>query len=529
MRHLLVVDDEPNLADGLCLALAEAFGDEIDISKAYSGKEALEILSKSPVDLVITDVRMPDINGLDLMKIIHERRMGCRILILTGYDEFDAIHKAVKMPLTTGFLLKNEGDEEIIKAVRKSLSDIEKAERNQLDIALAKRQSKALDTLLRERRLWNILGVVLPFYDESTSSSETILGIDVSKPLLLIVVRSFSAYISSDTIIWLEEQVNRLFGSQFALEMSIFGYSSMAWLLQEKEDADIKYSSDAERSGALRTGMLEIQSRLANNGTKVSVALVSKWIQVPDLPAHVHTLRNVLRNMSISGQHQQVIDLSADEQDYPLSKNADSYILKDRYIHRATNALLEGNEREWEAAVKDVVELSKTDYSAITRLLSSLVDTNNSLGFSPISDIPRLLSPDNDYGMLNAAGLSICRMRKQFSKYAVNDVISRIHETIENKLGSPTLSVTSIAMETYYNPSYLSRLYKSHTGSTIMETINDIRIRRACKLLKDPALKISDISKKIGYASPSSFTFFFRKKMGITPKEFRINNLNLTD
>jgi len=523
MRHLLVVDDEPNLVDGLCHALAEALGDDVDISKAYSGGEALDILSKNPVSLVITDVRMPDINGLDLLQAIHKRRISCRVLIITGYDEFNVIHEAVKLPFTDGFLLKNEGDEEIVKAVKKSLIGIEEAEKTQLALALADRQSQTLDILLRERRLWHILGM-LPYYDESAALSETTLAIDLSKPLILVVVRSFSAYISADTIIWLEQQVNSLFSANFTMEVSILGSTDMVWLMQERADAAIKYPNDKSRSLALRAGMLEIQSRLANNGTELSVALSSKGIMSQDLSGYLHAFRNVLQNLSISGRHQQVIDLSADEEGLlaALLESASNYVSGGRYIHRAKNALLKGDEKEWESAMVGASSIQALDPSVITQLVSMFINTNDALGLTPVTDIPKLFSPTEGYASLLAAGAAVCRKRKAVSKHAITDVIARVHETIEKNLGNPTLSVTSIAMETHYNPSYLSRLYKQQTGINITEAINDVRIRRACELLKDTAIRISEISHRVGYASPSYFTFFFRKRMGKTPKEFRV-------
>jgi len=521
MRHLLVVDDEPTMVDGLCYALAEALGDDVDISKAYSGDEALEILSQNPVDLIITDVRMPDINGLDLMQEIHKRRISCRVLIITGYDEFNVIHEAVKLPFTDGFLLKNEGDEEIIAAVRKSLVGIENAEKTQL--ALADRQSKTLDILLKERRLWHVLGM-LPYYDESAALSETALAIDLSKPMILVVVRSFSAYISADTIIWLEQQVYRLFGENFTMEVSILGSTDMVWLMQERANATIKYPDDKSRSLALRAGMLEIQSRLTNNGTELSVALSSKGIHAQDLAGYLHAFRNVLQNLSISGRHQQVIDLSVDEQGLldALLENASSYVSGGKYIHRAKNALLKGDEKEWKAAMHGASSIKDLEPSVITQLLNVFIKTNDALGLPPVADIPKLLSPAEGYAKLSAAGAAVCRKRKAVSKHAITDVIARIHETIEKNLGNPTLSVASIAMETHYNPSYLSRLYKQQTGINITDAINDVRIRRACEFLKDPTIKISDISHRVGYASPSYFTFFFRKRMGMTPKEFRL-------
>lgn len=526
MRHLLVVDDEPNLVDGLCHVLAEALGDDIVISKAYSGAEALSILYETPVDILITDVRMPDISGLDLLQDIHKLRMNCRVLILTGYDEFNAIHEAVKLPQTAGFLLKNEGDEEIIKAVKKSLSSIDEVEKNHLALVLAERQSKTLDILLRERRLWHLLGT-LPYYDESVASIETPLTIDVKAPSLLIVVRSLSAYISASTIIWLEQQVQQIFSKHFLMEICIFGPTDMAWLLQECKDTPFQLHDDVQRAGVLKSGLLEIQSRLANNGIDISISLTSKWVQTHDLPGYVHALRNILYNLHMGSQHLQIIDISMDEhgQFDDVLKNADSTVSGNRCVHMAKNALYEGNAEAWEAAIFMASALSETDPAVIVQFLNILISTNDTLRFPPFENMPKLLSPDNNYALLRAAGSAICQKRKQTSKHIISDIITRVHNFIEKNLDSPTLSVASIATEIHYNPSYLSRLYKQQTGVSITETIDDIRINKACEMLKKTSARISEVSRRVGYASPSSFTFFFRKRLGMTPREFRNDNM----
>jgi len=526
MRNILVIDDEPNLVDGLSHVLSENLGDDVDISKAYSGVEAFEILSKNPIDLVITDVRMPDVSGLDLLQAIHERSMGCRVLILTGYGEFDAIHEAIKLPPTVGFLLKTEGDEEIINAVKTSLAAIEESEKTQRSLALAERQGKALDILLRERRLWHLLGM-LPYYDESVASLETSLAIDVGKPLLLVVVRCFSTYISADNLIWIEQQVSRLLSSRFVAEMSLLGPTDMAWLLQSCDDTTGRIEDEA-RIRALRTSWLEIQSRLANSGTDISVAFISKWIHAAGLPGYLHALRNVLQNLWAAGKPLQVIDVSADEPGLlnNLLETADSYVSGNMYIHRAKNALLQGDESQWEGSIIDASRLSGSDPSVMIRLLSMLTATVNAFGLPPINDIPKLLSPLDNYIHLREIGVGLCRMRNQASKHAITGLIARVHEIIEKNIGSPTLSVPTIAALTHYNPSYLSRLYKQQTGVNIMETINEMRIKKACALLKDDNNRISDVTRRVGYASPSYFTFFFKKRMGITPKEYRSGKID---
>jgi len=522
MRHLLVIDDEPNLVDGLCNAISESLGDSVDVSKAYSGSEALAILSENPIDLVITDVRMPGISGLDLLRAINERQFGCRVLVITGYEEFSAIHEAVNLHNIAGFLLKSAGDDEIINAIKSTLIAIEEDEKVQLSLALAERKSEALDTLLRERRLWHLLGI-LPYYDASSASQETSLNIDIAQPMLIILVRTFSAYLGTDILIWLEQQMHRCFSTHFNMEMSILSQTEIAWILQRRDDVDFPFSCDERRASALRMGMLEIQSLLANNDMEISVVLTSKWISSYDLPGYVFALRNTMKNLLADVQHQQVLDVSTDDKEWFAAslRVASHHVSGAQYIHSAKNALLEGDEEQWQASLSKASPIKDSDPSIITRFLTMLIATAYSLNLPTIEDTPVLLDPANNYENLKKAGIMICQRRKQASKHAIRDLLSRIHGTIEKEIGNPTLSLTFIAAQTHHNPSYLSRLYKQHTGVNITDTINDIRINQACELLNDLTLRISDISRRVGYASPSYFTFCFCKKMGVTPKEYR--------
>jgi len=231
-----------------------------------------------------------------------------------------------------------------------------------------------------------------------------------------------------------------------------------------------------------------------------------------------------MQNLLAGGQHQQVIDVSTDEKGQFAASlaSANFHVSGERCIHRAKNALLEGNEVDWEASLLDAVRISSSDPSVITRLLSMLIATAGSLGMPAFEDIPVLLEPTHEYKNLKDVGLMLCHRRRQASKHVINDLLARIHETIDKELSSPTLSLTYIATQTHHNPSYLSRLYKQHTGVNITETINNMRINKACELLYDSSLRISEISRRVGYASPSYFTFCFCKKMGITPKEYRV-------
>ena len=125
MYRLLIVDDEEIIVEGLAEILSNVSDLELDVYKAYSGSEALARLHRTQSDIVVTDIRMPGIDGLQLMERILETWPHCRIIFLTGYDEFDYVYRAIRNP-GVRYLLKTEEHEKVVAAVQEAAVEIEK-------------------------------------------------------------------------------------------------------------------------------------------------------------------------------------------------------------------------------------------------------------------------------------------------------------------------------------------------------------------------------------------------------------------
>ena len=96
MKRLLIIDDEPYIVNSIYELFLENKQMELDIYKAYSGMEALELLKKAKIDIVLSDIKMPGMDGLELLKEIHSFWPFCKVIFLTAYDRFDYIHEANK-------------------------------------------------------------------------------------------------------------------------------------------------------------------------------------------------------------------------------------------------------------------------------------------------------------------------------------------------------------------------------------------------------------------------------------------------
>ncbi|UJF31407.1 response regulator [Paenibacillus hexagrammi] len=97
MYRMLIVDDEEIITDGL-FGVFSQLNLGLDVYKAYSGLEALDLMRSTRVDIVLSDIRMPGMDGLKLMQTIRSNWEHCKIIFLTGYNDFDYIYQAIQTP-----------------------------------------------------------------------------------------------------------------------------------------------------------------------------------------------------------------------------------------------------------------------------------------------------------------------------------------------------------------------------------------------------------------------------------------------
>ncbi len=120
MQTLLIVDDEVLIADGLHAMLAEAFQGRLRVLCCYSAAQAMEIASQTQVDILLTDINMPDVSGLELHEKLTEKHPGCQVIYLTGYSDFEYARKALDQH-AFAYVLKGEGDDFVISTVERAM------------------------------------------------------------------------------------------------------------------------------------------------------------------------------------------------------------------------------------------------------------------------------------------------------------------------------------------------------------------------------------------------------------------------
>lgn len=127
MVKILIVDDEPEILDSIYWTLKNGLP-QYEYLKTAMSRQAREILRTDIIDILLTDIKMPNWNGFELAEIAKKMNSKCRVLLLTGYNDFDYAYQAIKTKCDD-FILKYNLDEEIVGAVKKYASIIEQ-ERN---------------------------------------------------------------------------------------------------------------------------------------------------------------------------------------------------------------------------------------------------------------------------------------------------------------------------------------------------------------------------------------------------------------
>lgn len=115
---LLVVDDEPIISDGLKSLFEEEFPDIFQVYNCYHPKKALELFKFRLPDVVVSDVKMPKMTGIEMAEEMRKIKPDIHVLFLSGYDEFDYVYSAIKQD-AADYILKTEGDATIVEAMRK--------------------------------------------------------------------------------------------------------------------------------------------------------------------------------------------------------------------------------------------------------------------------------------------------------------------------------------------------------------------------------------------------------------------------
>ncbi|MBB3125401.1 two-component system response regulator YesN [Paenibacillus rhizosphaerae] len=542
MTQLLIVDDERLVADSLAELLP---WDELDIQhvyRAYSGNDALELLNTHPIDIVITDIRMPEFSGLELIEKIREANSRTKCIIHSGYADFEYAKKAMSFQVTE-FVIKPASDEDILNAVRRMKDQLYEEWQllfsQQKVFAALKEQAPLIRSLFLNDL---IKGKKFGYGELETKSEFMNLPFRTDDSIALMVIRLEEGFAEFDqvslslfeyAILNITEETLR---EHFDVITAKDVYDYLVILVkvnQRREDKAIKSGKSVQNSLLLEQLALKLQEnvRIFLKG-RISL-IVSTWgsfaRDVPDL--YQECIATIRRSV---GNDQEIFLTLDDKRLSTQVKSLGSLYeppslmqLFDMGQKEETLAKIESiiNELEehWSDSQEHLLEVFLHFSSAFTyaahkngKLLENLIGSD----YEPIISrkpflsirqlkewtfkVANLLYDDLNRDWVDAKSLSI----KQIQQFVINHLAEDV-------------TLQAIGDHVHMHPVYLSKIFKSRTGENLSEYIIRLKMEKAAFLLKQTDDRVYQICTKIGYQNPPYFTKLFKKYYGITPQEFR--------
>lgn len=560
MYRLLIVDDEEIIVNGLYEIFSNMKQLDLDVYKAYSGGEAIEWLNRTRIDIVLTDIRMPDIDGLQLFEEIHRCWPQCKVIFLTGYNEFEYIYKAIQHNCVS-YILKTEDYDKIICAVSDAINEIQKGinieglikeAKEQMNMALELFQKDFFIRLLHDNSLFKI--------DELQFEQ---LGVSISPKEPVILVLGHVNNLPQEGSYW--DKIQHLYSVRLIISqhlntrvrcVSVLDESYRFVLLVQPKDLPAPERTHTETEASFTKtisflkGTLEvIQSACIESiNTSISFVMSGNSCSWEDISKKYYDL-NQLLNYRIGSEIEtllidselvtNILDKSSgDDIESGIDTEPLNALIRQRYPDTIESYLESGQEEKFFQTLSELFDPLKKipnknssiaieAYCKVALILLSYINRykltkkiTSYIGLTHLMQIDMYETWEDAVEYIHRLSEIIFKLQSREPKNRADNAILFIQSFIMEHL-SEDLSLVRLAEQVRLNPSYLSRLYKQVTGSNLSDFIDNERIIRAKQLLENNNIKVNEVAKTVGYETPASFTRFFKKICGCSPQEYQ--------
>ena len=534
MYSVLIVDDEKMIRDDVYGLLSMEESLELDLTTAASGVEAQAILEKRKIDIVIMDINMPQMSGLELYDIVRERWPFCKVIFLTGYSDFDYVYKVHKH---AKYVLKAEEDEKILEALRESVEEIENSLLLERLTDLQREQQKK--PLLHERSMF--LRELFEGYrglSQLTGELSVQLGInlDPEKEVYYLLLRHEAWYCEN-----YQEQQNSTQDCYQLLERyfldfmrgAFFEYNKnyIVLLLQPEkllhEETIVKMLAGA--------GELFQKALKKNLGRTVSILVGERPVTLSQLLQEFIGICD--RMIWLSGEELVQEGLQKEalaKETLPEHKKQElmqmlwrlEYYLEGMEEENSLNVLRQlQTELQSVKSMHDLFALEA--YCTISSRLIGWIkrlELHEELAFRVgtlnLYNVSMHANWQDAFGYLRHVAESIFSLKNQSVEKQTEDVVNQVKKYIVEHLDGDT-SLYNLAEQVHFSQEYLLRIFKKKEGITILQYINDLKLAAAKQLLTDSELQVREIADRLGFASQGYFGRFCRNKTGLTPNAYR--------
>lgn len=516
---IILVDDEAIVREGI--------RDRIDWAALgfrltgvfEDGRAALQAIRSAPPDAVLTDIRMPFLDGIELTRTVAEEYPAVRSVLLTGHDEFDYAQEAVRLQVWD-FLLKPISSRELTRVLSRLAEELAVDRTRAAEAARLRERWAAAQPMLRERALNDLLMGEDPVPEAVARLAE--LGVSVGPGRVRV------ALVSLDRDQRPPRDLDRLAVATIAADVLAEVPEVLTVTTTDGDLAVIHPGLD----GPLFDLLDRIRREVSDRGLgSVTVAVGPAYGRLSEIRQSFAIARRRLMQRFLTGGNRII---SAEPDDAAGSAG-------DRENHDRTElplALRTMDRGQITAALAGRIEACRSAAHSVDRCilelqrdLARVIDTAEALevpfdslydpGDNPFRDLAELPSLDAIEHWFAALLDRIVGQLEDRIRTQAEVKVRAAEDYLREHFRDPGLSLTEVCADLSVSVSYFSQRFKMITGKTFVEYLTELRIEHARELLRTGAGKSYEIAPMVGFRDPHYFSATFKKVCGVTPTQYR--------
>ena len=536
MFKVMIIDDEPMIRQGIrTMVNWQELGCEV-CSEALDGIDGLEKIKTCRPEIVITDIRMPEMDGLTMIKEAKELIPDSKIIILTGFRDFDYVYEALKIG-AFGFILKPTKISELNSLITRAVTELRFSVDKEEEIKKLRSLFEKNIPVLREKLLYELMYGM----KDKTGDIEgrmKLFNIEINRFIMLqvqceidgelVTLSPYDRHVYQFGII---NSVEEIFSSSFkVLSIPVNDMDSVFILNLPDKIGDIP-SVINEKCQQLQ----EMVTRCFNMVLTIAVSTVA--LSNKDIHNKFNECNQALdyKHYAGSGSIIQYGDLNS------FFRYDDFFDLK-AIQQQLMDSVKAGNVENTRESLDEIAAYFKQDTKSSsawvrTYFKSLLAEINNirlsvlavdnekneEISNSMESLNKMIYTAEDPASLIEIMRDAAVRVTERINRYnnksiklIVKKAIEYIHEHYREQL-----TLNDIAAHVYVSPSYVSRMFGREVGKNFVDFLNEVRIEKAKELLSDVRYKTYEIADRVGIQDARYFSRLFKKYTGKTPTEFR--------
>lgn len=532
MYRIIIADDEADVRELLAKNINQSQTEFQVVATAENGREAIRLVKELKPDILVTDICMPFVSGLELIRQLQELEQPVKTVIISGYDDFSYAKQALTLGVTE-YLLKPFSPDELYEVLEKIKTELERQKTMMNNIQEMKEQLKDSRQIFEEQVVRGLIQKTMR--PETVRKDAQTAGICLEQRLCAVGIMRIHEN--------LQDQGRDMKDFLNVVKDTYFQKNCQTYVTRfHEKQLVILFLGDYRNAQTFRRAIKEGLTALEESLEKyydlkagcIVGGIYEEWSRIPDSYKDAMSVwRGTLENSDPVVFFE---DLAIQSE----KKQANAFERPRELENQLLIHIQMGQEEKAEECLDDILHYYESmdvklgDFVSIS-LVELVFDISSTLvkagGQGQVwedEDVVEYLKEHFAYGslwdakeVLQAYILRCCRQFASVNEKQGERIVFQVKELIEKHLGDEEFGLETVSSKLYFSHNYVRQIFKQIAGESFMEYLIRRRMETARELLKNSTLKIQDVAGKTGYSNQRYFASCFKKYYGCTPTEYR--------